>query len=91
MEERSKKLEAVGDGQRADHPLEGGVIMAERINRSSIVKEVEVKVSEDRVVMDVILEEREKIFGCERRFKVDFHELVQLVLGNRGEVVGGAH
>lgn len=91
MEESSKKLEAVGGGKSADHPLKGGVIMAERINRSSIVEEVEVKVSEDRVVMDTVLEKREEIFGSERGFEVGFHELVQLVLGNRCEVVSGTH
>lgn len=38
----------------------------------------------------MVLKNREKIFGCERGFEVGFHELVQLVFGNRREVVSGA-
>lgn len=43
------------------------------------------------MVMDTVLEKREEIFGSERGFEVGFHELVQLVLGNRCEVVSATH
>lgn len=63
MEEGTEVFEAVGDGERAGHPFERGVIVAEGVDGRGPVEDVEVVVGERRVVAELGLEEVEEVGG----------------------------
>lgn len=50
------------------------VVMAIRIDGTSPLEDIEVKVGELWVIMQLILEEVEQSLWSDRRFKVDFEE-----------------
>lgn len=58
--------------------------MAESVECGGVAEEVEVEVSECGVVVDVRLEERDEVMGCEGGFEMRFDdvgEVVELGLG----------
>lgn len=52
IEDEAEGVEAMGDGEGADHPLEGGVVVAEGVERGGVVEDLEVKSGELGVVME---------------------------------------
>lgn len=70
MEDGLKAVEPIGDGSGADHPLKGGVVMAEGIKGGRVVEDVEIKVGEFGVVVEVVLKESEELVWGEGWFEV---------------------
>lgn len=57
MKERVKIIETVGDGKSFDHPLVGGVVVAEGVDGGGPCEDVEVEVGKFGMVMELVLEE----------------------------------
>lgn len=58
--------------------------MTESVERGGVAEEVEIEMGECGVVVDVRLEERNQVLGCEERFEMQFDyvgQVVQLGLG----------
>lgn len=52
-----KIIETVGDGKSFDHPLVGGVVVAEGVDGGGPCEDVEVEVGKFGMVMELVLEE----------------------------------
>jgi hypothetical protein len=84
VEEGIKVVEAVGDDERASHPFEREEIVAERVDGGGSVEDVEVVVGEQRVVVDLGLEEMEEVGGGDRWCEMVVEEVEEVtVVGGR--------
>lgn len=70
--------EAVCDGKGASHPFKGGVVMAIRVDSGGPREDVEVIVGEIGVVVELGLEEVEKVLRCERGVEMVLEEVEEV-------------
>lgn len=81
VEERGELGEAVGDGESAGHPLEGGVVVAEGVDGGGPGEDVEVVVGEVWVVVELGFQEVEESFGSEGWLEVGLEEGEETEMG----------
>lgn len=81
MQEGEDVIEAVGGGEGAGHPGIGGVVVAEAVNGSGPVEDMEVEMGEFGVVVELLLQEGEEGLRGERGVEMRFEELVEGFLG----------
>lgn len=65
----------MSDGKGSDHPFISGVIVAEGVEGGGMAEDVEVKVSEFWMVVEVVLEEREEVIRSKVVFNVGVDEI----------------
>lgn len=70
--------EAFCDGKGASHPFKGGVVMAIRVDSGGPREDVEVIVGEIGVVVELGLEEVEKVLRCERGVEMVLEEVEEV-------------
>lgn len=78
MKEGKKIIKAVRYGKGFDHPLIGGMVMAEGVDGGGPCEDVEIKVGKFWMIVELVLEEDQQFSRCEGGRKMRFDELVEL-------------